>query len=213
MTKALELGYKSHDAGTCGLHNHIDRGFFEYEDTSIVDWKFTLSFQNNFWWMKRFSRRDDYRGNWGYCNPNGNRYMNVEDKIDKETVKNKQFLNAIKGCGGHGIAMNFEHGNTIEIRFYRGTLKYNTFLATLQCSDIWARLIKGITLEEATDIELKDFVHLARERGYDAFINYLSERGITYDSEPKRKAVRFSRSTEYHYVDFEDNNDDRDADF
>ena len=202
VTKALELGYKSHDAGTCGLHTHIDRAFFEGEDPQITDSKFVVVLQNNVWWMRKFSRRDDRGGSWGWCEPNPRRYLNDEDKLDRESCKNKYFIEEMKNKGAysHHLALNFDHGNTLEIRFYRGTLKYNSFLAALQCSDIWARLVKGITVEEASEIGLADFIRVAQHRRYTAFLNYINERGIALNNEPKRKLVRYMNNDDYKYV-------------
>ena len=208
MEKAVELGYKSHNAGTCGLHTHIDRGFFEEEDKDDVDAKFVVVFRNNLWWMRKFSRRDDRGGSWGYCAPNGRNYLNEEDKLGKDVVKSNAFLKKIKGNGGHGIALNFEHGNTVEIRFYRGTLKYNSFLAALQCSDIWARLVKGISIEDSADISLNDFIRVATERNYTNFLTYLAERDISLANEPQRKLVRFTTDDTYHWININDFDND-----
>lgn len=202
VKKALELGYKSHDAGTCGLHTHIDRGFFEGENPQVTDSKFVVVLQNNVWWMRKFSRRDDRGGSWTWCSPNPRRYLDDEDKLDRESCKNKHFIEEMKNKGAysHHLALNFDHGNTVEIRFYRGTLKYNSFLAALQCSDIWARLVKGISVEEASEIGLADFIRIAQHKRYTAFLDYINERNITLDSEPKRKLVRYMNNDEYKYV-------------
>ena len=204
VEKAVALGYKSHNAGTCGLHTHIDRGFFEGEDSQVTDSKFVVSLQNNLWWMKKFSRRDDRGGRWRWCSPNPQRYLDECDKMDKESVKNKEFVEEMKNKSAysHNLALNFDHGNTVEVRFYRGTLKYNSFLAALQCSDIWARLLKGISVEDASEIELKDFIRIATEKEYTAFLTYLAERDITPNYEPKRRVVRYKNTDEYHYVDY-----------
>ena len=204
--KARELGYTSHDNGRCGLHTHIDRTFFEDESSDDVECKFVVLFRNNLWWLRNFSRRDDRNPNrsepWFYCKPNGEEHdLRTEDILDKETVKKKEFLRSMKGQG-HYIAMNMEHDNTIELRFFRGTLKYNTFIATLELVDMWARLVKGKTIEDVTEIKLGDFIAMAVEREYDEFLKYLDERHISVDNEPRRKRVRFLSDDENHYIDY-----------
>lgn len=40
------------------------------------------------------------------------------------------------------LAVNCRHGATIELRFFRGTLKYSTFVASLQLADNLARIVR-----------------------------------------------------------------------
>lgn len=203
LDRLRELGYKSHDCGTCGIHTHIDRDFFEGETKDDVDSKFIITLQNNFWWLRRFSRRDDTNGRWQYCALNTNNYLNDNDKMDKESVKNKAFIEQNKSprwC--HRLSVNVDHTNTVEIRLYRGTLVYNTFIATLECSDLWARLVKGKTIEESTEIELKDFISLAEKMEYTEFLTYLNKRNIRVSEEPQRRLVRYLNAEDYHYVNF-----------
>lgn len=203
LAKLRELGYKSHDCGTCGIHTHIDRDFFEDEEKNEVDSKFIVTLQNNFWWLKKFSRRDDANGTWEYCDLNTNNYLHANDKFDKESIKNKQFIEDNKTprwC--HRLSVNVTHTNTVEIRLYRGTLIYETFIATIECSDLWARLVKGKTIEESVDIDLKDFVSLAEKLEYKEFLSYLNKRNISVDAEPKRRIVRFRNSEDYIYLNY-----------
>lgn len=201
MDKLKELGYQSHDCGTCGIHTHIDRDFFEGENRNEVDSKFIVTLQNNFWWLRIFSRRDDCNGDWEYCAPNTNNYLRTNDKFDKESVKNRRFIDANKTprwC--HRLSVNVTHTNTIEVRLYRGTLVYDTFIATLECSDLWARLVKGKSIEESTEINLKDFIDLANKMGYEKFLSYLDKRNIKVENEPKRRVVRFTNTEDYIYI-------------
>ena len=203
LKKLKELGYKSHDCGTCGIHTHIDRDFFEGEDRGEVDSKFIVTLQNNFWWLRKFSRRDDANGDWEYCDLNTNNYLRTNDKFDKESVKNKSFIEHNKTprwC--HRVSVNVTHTNTVEIRLYRGTLVYDTFIATLECSDLWARLVKGKSVEDSVDIELKDFIDLANKMGYQKFLSYLDKRHINVESEPKRRIVRYMNTEDYIYVNY-----------
>lgn len=203
--KARSLGYTSHDNGLCGLHTHLDRTFFADESQDDVETKFVIVFRNNLWWLKNFSRRDDRNPNrdepWYYCEPNGNRYLSLEDKFDKESLGHKRFMDKLKEKD-HYLAINFTHTNTIELRLFRGTLKYNTFIATLEFVDMLARLIKGKTNEEATEITLHDFKMMALAYGYESFLSYIEERNINAMEEPKRKLIRYTKDESYHYIDY-----------
>ena len=67
---------------------------------------------------------------------------------------------------------------------------------------MWARLVKGKTIEESVDIDLKDFVSLAEKLEYKEFLSYLNKRHISVDEEPKRRIVRFRNSEDYIYLNY-----------
>lgn len=177
MKKARELGYVSHDGGRCGLHVHIDRNFFENQDREEIEAKFFISFRNNLEWIKLFSRRFYYE----YCVING--YERHDDGStdtlghipyppDKVWVANK------KQTGGRHMALNFEPSNTIEIRIFRGTLNYKTFVATLQLVNMWAKFVKETHYEQIVKLRLQNFVTAAEREGFREFLDYLKSRGI-----------------------------------
>lgn len=177
MKKARELGYVSHDGGHCGLHVHIDRKYFENQDKEEVEAKFFISFRNNLEWIKLFSRRFYYE----YCIING--YERYEDGSsdtlghipyppDKVWVANK------KQTYGRHMALNFEPSNTIEVRIFRGTLNYKTFVATLQFVTMWAKFVKHTGYEQIVKLRLQNFVNAAENEGYTEFLDYLKSRGI-----------------------------------
>ena len=180
MQKATDLNYQSHSCGTCGLHVHVDRKFFgRQQDTEE---KFYILFRNNLPWIKKFSRRSHY----DYCHINGAHDDSVrkyrKGAIDKVYVKSKI------DKGNRYLALNFTRKNTIEFRIFRGTLKYETFIATLQFVDLFARFVKASSEDDIAEITLDDFVRVAKERGYASFINYLKERKIITEQTGKECA-------------------------
>ena len=177
MIKARELGYVSHDGGRCGLHVHIDRKYFETDNQNDVEAKFFVSFRNNLDWLKVFSRRFYY----DYCMINGYEInsdgsMDTLGKIpyppDRVWVQNK------KQTEGRHMALNFEPEDTIEVRIFRGTLNYATFVATLQFVNMWAGFIKRTPYEDIVRLRLMNFVNEADRRGYREFTEYLKSRNI-----------------------------------
>ena len=48
------------------------------------------------------------------------------------TISRQILEKAKSGCNGRYVAVNLNNYHTIEFRLFRGTLKYNTFIATLQ---------------------------------------------------------------------------------
>lgn len=101
-------GGRSHDGGTCGLHVHVP-----YAGASHSKAMFDLI--NNVYRqpLKVFSRRTNFR----YCNFDSN------DFSSRQT--------------GHHVAYNTSTstGVTTELRFFRGTTKYETFAESLKLTE------------------------------------------------------------------------------
>jgi len=181
MKKAKALGYISHDGGHCGLHVHIDRAFFENQMRDDVEAKFFIILRNNLSWIRTFSRRY----NFGYCQINGfeRNEDGSGDSLGAITYPpDKVWLKGKKQSGRH-MALNFYPENTIEIRVFRGTLNYNTFVATLQFVEMWANFVKKTELNNITRISLGHFINAAERNGFVQFLDYLKERKITDDNE------------------------------
>lgn len=172
IRKALELDYTSHQAGTCGLHVHVNRsslGGNEWEqDRTIAR---ILYLVETFWHeLLRFSRRTQQQmDKWAA------RYGRKDDP--------KDVLHTAKRSGDRYTAVNLTPYDTIEFRMFRGTLKYNTLIATLQmverlCDVAFSlsdNLIKGITWTE--------FVTGIPRDTMPELVQYLKERRL-YVNEP-----------------------------
>lgn len=132
-------GFSSHNAGTCGLHIHIDRAYFEdKEDSSIA--KLLYIFEKHWTNLKRFSRRKESQMEW--CDRYGGK--------PTEIVKQRK-----RGLGyGRYYAVNLSNSNTIEIRLWRGSLNPLTFEATLKFT---ARLAEICKTKSAVEISRMSF--------------------------------------------------------
>lgn len=109
----------SHNAGTCGLHVHVNKSFFN--DESYGRLKTILFFFKQE--LFKFSRRQ----RWDYS------YADFEEDIPKKDVTISKAKRIKKG--GHDTWFNEDSGSTYEFRFFRGTLKYSTFMASLELVD------------------------------------------------------------------------------
>lgn len=182
MDDIKRYGGTSHDNGHCGHHIHTDRGYFIGSNLTKeeVEAAYLTVIANNAEWIKNFSRRQT----WHYCK------MNHEDESGDKPVKQYKIENTEgilelwnKKLGKTRCdryqAVNLTRTDTIELRFFRGTLNYETFLANEQFADMIARQIKSCdTLEDAVKINLHTFKEMAIDRGYNEFLNYLDRRGI-----------------------------------
>ena len=173
MAKLVELGYLSHKANTCGLHIHVERaklgGTIEHQDEVISS---ILYFVEKHWYeLLRFSRRtpnqiQQWASRYGYNeNP-------------------KKILNCAKsGNWGRYVCVNLQNYNTIEFRMFRGTLKYSTFIATLQLVDEICHAAMTLPEEELKALTWADFVSKIDKSEKAELINYLKFKSL-YVNDP-----------------------------
>ena len=111
LNKAKEMGYLSHQAGTCGLHVHINRTAFgstEAEQEEVIA-RILYFFEKNWEELLKFSRRTPKQlRQWA------NRYGLKEHPQD--------ILKHAKGDQERYTCINLTNYQTIEFRMWRGTL-------------------------------------------------------------------------------------------
>lgn len=159
-------GYESHDAGTCGLHIHMNRkGFGDTEEEQELGISKVLFFIERHWdKVVKFSRRtpsqlDEWAARYLCSSPE-----HPEDVL--EYAKNDMSrYRAVNLCPCH----------TIEIRVFRGSLVYETFMATLQFCDLLYDIAE-LSLEEVMDITWNEFKEMGSK--YKEFTSYLERRGL-----------------------------------
>ena len=173
MAKLISLGYLSHKANTCGLHIHVERAklgkSLEHQDETISS---ILYFVEKHWYeLLRFSRRtptqiQQWASRYGYNeNP-------------------KEILNCAKsGNWGRYVCVNLQNYNTIEFRMFRGTLKYSTFIATLQLVDEICHAAMTLPEEELKALTWTDFVSKIDKSEKAELINYLKFKSL-YVNDP-----------------------------
>ncbi len=168
LNMSLELGYKSHKTSTCGLHIHVNRDSFgsnaKEQDECVGRILFIVE---RFWAeLLKFSRRTENQiRQWA------NRYGYKE--------KPAEILDhAKKGERGRYAAVNITNWNTIEFRLFRGTLKYNTLIATLQLVNEICDVAFSMSDEEVGTLSWCDFVERLDAGKYPELITYLKERRL-----------------------------------
>lgn len=171
VREAKNMGYRSHQPGTCGLHVHVNRDSFgDTLDKREGNIARVLYIVEKYWGeMLKFSRRTEAQLNrwaarYGYKdNPN-------------------EFIDLVKNYGeGRYSSVNLCNANTIEFRIFRGTLKYNTIIATLQLVNHICDLAVNASNETIHALTWSAFVHDYCTEP--ELIQYLKERGI-YVNEP-----------------------------
>ena len=81
---------------------------------------------------------------------------------------------------GRYTAVNLTNEDTVEIRIFRGTLKYNTLIATLQLVNAICDVAILLSDEELQEMSWHGFLDLIHEP---ELIQYLKERNL-YKNDP-----------------------------
>lgn len=171
LQSARRMGYLSHQAGTCGLHVHVSRKAFgdseEEQDTCIA--RILYFVEKNWEELLKFSRRtsrqlERWAARYGY----------------KEQPR--EILEHAKTGyhGGRYTCVNLENHATIEFRMFRGTLKQNTFIATLQMVNRLCDVALFLSDQEVKAMSWTTFVSGCQEP---ELVQYLKERRL-YVNEP-----------------------------
>lgn len=172
MKEAIRLGYRSHNTTTCGYHIHI--GHSDLGDTvetqEEVIGRIMFFFESHWNEIFAFSRRGEYAVNqWA------SRY-GYKDK-PKDILEN-----AKKHSRGRYTCVNITNFTTVEIRIFRGTLKWNTFMAALELVDSICENAIRLSDEEIHKQSWNDFV-LSIDPDYTELVKYLKEKRL-YVNDP-----------------------------
>lgn len=168
-------GYRSHDTDTCGLHVHVNRDYFgdNNEEIDLNIAKLMLLIDKEEIWQKvvKFTRRKSENLNsWARrCNmPTSEEGCNEECIINES----KRFKH-----NSRYYAINLQNSDTVEFRLFRGTLKYNTFIATLQFVSNVINLAKSKSLQDILHGDIK-FVDIINFKEYEELNSYCREKGL-----------------------------------
>ena len=172
--KAVSLGYQSHRAHTCGLHVHVSRRAFgeqEWEQDRALA-RVLYFFERHWEEMLKFSRRTSRQlERWAA------RYGYKEQPMDI-------LDHAKKGChGGRYTCVNLQNPTTVEFLMFRGTLKVNTILATLQMIDRICDVAIFLSDDELKSMAWTTFVAGIQPERYPQLVQYLKERRL-YINDP-----------------------------
>ena len=173
---ALQNGYTSHDARTCGLHVHVGRN--QLSDNSIetmdIIAKIILLVDRHWEPIVKFSRRTERQlENWAK-RPEINYLGQTERELINEALNTKN--------DGRYQAVNLQNYETIEFRIFNGTLKHTTILATLQFVSNICLYAKNNTTEAVLASKWEDITNY---KIYSELQEYLQARGLETVETPK----------------------------
>ena len=168
LEKAKSFGYLSHQASTCGLHVHINRNTYGHTEAEQEDCIARILYLFERFWEELliFSRRtpsqlERWAARYGY------------DEQPQDILKKA------KGTrNSRYAAVNLTNAHTIEFRMFRGTLKLNTLIATLELLDRVSDVAIYLSDEQIKALSWTTFVSGIQEKTYPALVQYLKERRL-----------------------------------
>lgn len=119
----IKNGWKSHDTKTCGLHIHINKSYLSHCESI----KLAILVNTNMSVMEKFARRNESK--WS-------KFKNIKKKLEANTSEERY------------EAINWLNRKTIEFRLFRGTLKADTLLATMQFVHAMVNFVKTVNTQQ-----------------------------------------------------------------
>lgn len=179
---ALKYGFRSQDAGTCGLHVHVGRRQMgktakERKETAA---KLVLLADRHWSSLVKFSRRKPEQLDRWAARPD----------VDYEAVSygEMSLIDAAMATKRNGRyqAVNLENTSTVEFRMFNGTLKVPTIYATLELVSSMVQYAKDKTPEECMVSSWKDIVsgNLIGSAEYTELAEYLEARELVEGEPP-----------------------------
>lgn len=176
LSLLLEQGFKSHDTSDCGLHVHMSR--WAIPATTIAKMDVFINRADEFW--KLIARRDSVYGG---------SYNSIKRLDFTRCIYNTSSRCPVKmeckvdyGMGyDRYTPVNVCNRQTVEIRIFRGTLKYQTLMGTIEICHALVNWLNTVPVTRIYDTE-----KLIRE-----FIEYIKHNKDRYPNVMPMLELRF----------------------
>jgi hypothetical protein len=191
---AVGNGARAHMTGTCGIHIHVNKSALNYTQTIKLG-MFVYYHEDE---IKMIARRgscsysvflkdfhavemNEPRPTAGNCNcvecdNELKRRVRRWERTNGKKIRQRKLTSIPDGYEKYD-AVNFEHRDTIELRMFKGSLKYTTILASIEFVDAMVEYVK--TVGSAHIIGGKawgTFMSYVRKNNYKYLLSYIRER-------------------------------------
>jgi hypothetical protein len=145
LDKLIEAGYRSYDSKTCGIHIHLTKKCF----STWQLYRFIKFFLDNRDFVTAISQRKIEQLD---------RWATIEEESNDSII-----YKAKKKSGNHRrySAVNLQNDKTIEIRIFRGTLNYLSFLKNIEFC--YALFNFSRDIKETTVDAFKEYIEQSNE--------------------------------------------------
>jgi hypothetical protein len=171
LLKLRDAGARSADSECCGMHVHVNRGFFSNRYTSMYRFMSMFHYNNEQW--KIIAGRDSvYHCSW--------EHGEEERMLDYVRYAHSHGMKGIASNRERYVPINLQNDDTIELRFFRGNLHPKVILARLEAIDAVARY--SVSTKYSINIKKSHdwgaFRRWAEDNGYEAFSNYATNKEV-----------------------------------
>jgi hypothetical protein len=172
---ALSYGYRSHNTDTCGLHIHASRSLFGDTDIEqdLTIAKIILLIDR--WYdtkIVNFARRNLSRMRRWADKPNAD--IKPGDDESAAVYKSKKTAN------DRYKAVNLRNHHTVEFRFFRGTLKQDTIIASIQWVETIIKYCRNTQLKDLFNTTWND---IFGNTEHTELTEYLKQRNLYKEKE------------------------------
>lgn len=169
MRDLVDAGARAHDTSTCGLHVHLSRTWLctdDEDEQAILVGRMRQFLADNIDLVQKFARRTEQR----WC-----AFTKSFDKDDKPATKEERIAKhkekGSKFNGDRYQSINNTNRATIEFRIFKGTLKPNTYRASVE---FCLRVVDYILHTEENTETWKGFI--TYKQLPQSMIQYMTER-------------------------------------
>ena len=162
--------FKSHDAGTCGLHIHVGRKAMgqTYEARRVTAGNLVILTEKLWGELVKFSRRTSGQLSDWACRPNIELDIELTDSELTDMALRTEYNGRYQAC-------NLRNDATVEFRIFRGTLKRNTLIASIQ---LVSNLTKYAMTHTPTECKNATWADVVGTEQFKELNKYNAERGL-----------------------------------
>lgn len=168
LRELSQVGMRSAQTRTCGLHIHINKSFFAENPTTMYRFM-SMFYSNAEQWKKVAGRSESTYASWSEYE------QSQMLQYTKHFSRKQHHANSDRY-----VALNLQNRNTIELRFFKGTLRPESFIARLEAVHAVAQYAletrNNISIKRAHDWER--FREWTTRNGFTHFNTYADSKGV-----------------------------------
>ncbi len=156
-----EVGMRSAQTRTCGLHIHINKSFFANNPTTMYRFM-SMFYSNAEQWKKIAGRSESSYASWSEYE------QSQMLQYTKHFARKQHAANSDRY-----VALNLQNRNTIELRFFKGTLRPESFISRIEAVHAVAQYAQ----------ETRNNISIKRAHDWERFREWTSRNGFTHFNE------------------------------
>lgn len=163
LEKLLKAGFKSYNTNTCGMHIHITKDVF----TTWQLYRFLKFFKENKPFVLDVSQRK--LGNL-------EKWANIDDNSEFSEYEIRSKAKSKSTNGERYVAVNLSNYKTVEIRIFRGTLNFESFMKNIEFVYSLFEFTKIANTNTVSLSEYKKFVFASKD--YKNLTNFIKTKNL-----------------------------------